>query len=502
MSALTKSRAIEKINFGFDNSYARLPERFFQRISPVPVKMPDLIYINSPLVENLGLNLDALYGETGAAIFSGNLIPRGADPIALAYGGHQFGNFVPQLGDGRAVLLGELFDSSGKRWDMQLKGSGQTAFSRNGDGRAALGPVIREYIISEAMHALGIPTNRSLALVTTGENVYRESAVPGAILTRLASSHVRVGTFEFFAARRDIEAVKILADYTIDRLYPEIKGGVNPYFELIERVVEVQASLIASWMQVGFIHGVMNTDNMTISGETIDYGPCAFMDSYDPMTVFSSIDQFGRYAYENQSKIGQWNLACLSECLLPLLGENQEKSIAMVKEIIEGFTSKFSDYWLDGMREKIGLRTSRSGDLSIVQQLLDLMQKHGVDFTLLFRRLCDAADEKANSEELTDIFSGDGLWGDWLVRWRKRLEEEPRTPREIAKAMRSVNPIFIPRNHLVEQAIYSAVDKNDFSSMETLLELTSSPYLDRPSFEKYSAAPQPEERIFQTFCGT
>ena len=249
MSALTKSRAIEKINFGFDNSYARLPERFFQRISPVPVKMPDLIYINSPLVENLGLNLDALYGKTGAAIFSGNLIPPGADPIALAYGGHQFGNFVPQLGDGRAVLLGELFDSSGKRWDMQLKGSGQTAFSRNGDGRAALGPVIREYIISEAMHALGIPTNRSLALVTTGENVYRESAVPGAILTRLASSHVRVGTFEFFAARRDIEAVKILADYTIDRLYPEIKGGVNPYFELIERVVEVQASLIASWMQ-------------------------------------------------------------------------------------------------------------------------------------------------------------------------------------------------------------------------------------------------------------
>jgi uncharacterized protein YdiU (UPF0061 family) len=502
MSRVTQSKNIENIDFAFDNSYARLPERFFQRISPVPVKMPDLIYLNNSLSDKLGLNTDFLAGDTGAAIFSGNSVPSGADPIALAYSGHQFGNFVPQLGDGRAVLLGEVLDANGKRWDIQLKGSGRTAFSRNGDGRAALGPVIREYIISEAMHRLGISTNRSLALVTTGENVHREHDVPGAILTRLASSHVRVGTFEFFAARRDIEALQLLADYTIDRLYPELKGEANRYFKLIERVVEVQASLIASWMHVGFIHGVMNTDNMTISGETIDYGPCAFMDNYDPMAVFSSIDQFGRYAYKNQSKIGQWNLASLSECLLPLLGEDQEKSLAMVKEVIAGFDDKFSNYWLDGMREKLGLITLRSSDHNIVQGLLDLMQKHRVDFTLVFRRLCDAADKKVNTEELAQTFSGDSLWSDWLASWLQRLGEEPRAPRDTVKAMRDVNPLFIPRNHLVEQAIYLAVDKNDFSEVETLLKLTASPYSDDPAFSKYSEPPRPEERVFQTFCGT
>jgi uncharacterized protein YdiU (UPF0061 family) len=502
MSILTQSPPIKNGGFTFDNSYARLPERFFQRILPVPVEMPNLIYLNNSLVEELGLNPDIFHGTAGSAIFSGNLIPSGADPIALAYGGHQFGHFVPQLGDGRAVLLGEMLDVNGKRCDIQLKGSGRTNFSRGGDGRAALGPVMREYILSEAMHALGIPTNRSLALVTTGEEVLRENVLPGAILTRLASSHVRVGTFEFFSARKDIEAIKLLSDYTINRLYPEIADAENPYLELIKCVLDTQASLIAGWMQVGFIHGVMNTDNMAISGETIDYGPCAFMDTYDPKTVFSSIDHAGRYAYANQSKIGQWNLTSLAECLLPLLGKDEKKVASLAQEIIDEFPSKFTTYWLRGMRGKLGLVTARTEDPAVVQQLLDLMQKHGADYTLVFRQLCDAVNRKSNIEGLNKIFSGDSLWVDWLARWHQRLEQEPRASEEVAESMRRINPVFIPRNHLVEQAINFAVEKNDFSQMDTLQKLLASPYSDQPSYSKYSNPPKPEERIYQTFCGT
>jgi uncharacterized protein YdiU (UPF0061 family) len=502
MSTLSQSPSFDKSSFTFENSYACLPERFFQRTLPVPVKTPNLIYLNRGLVEELGLNPDLFHGENGAAIFSGNLIPSGANPIALAYGGHQFGHFVPQLGDGRAVLLGEILDANGKRWDIQLKGSGQTTFSRSGDGRAALGPVMREYILSEAMHALGIPTNRSLALVTTGEDVFRENILPGAILTRVASSHVRVGTFEFFAARKDIEAIKLLADYAINRLYPKVKCAENPYLTFIECVIDAQASLIAGWMHVGFIHGVMNTDNMAISGETIDYGPCAFMDAYDPMTVYSSIDHSGRYAYANQGKIGQWNLASLVECLLPLLGKDEKKTVSPAKEIIEEFSNKFSAYWLRGMRGKLGLVTACKEDTFIVQQLLDLMQKHGADYTIVFRQLCDAVNRKSNIGKLTKIFSGDSLWVDWLARWHQRLEKETRAPEEIAESMRCINPIFIPRNHLIEQAINSAVEKNDFSPMDTLQELLATPYSDQPSYSEYANSPKPEERIYQTFCGT
>ena len=502
MSILTQLPPIENGGFTFDNSYARLPERFFQRILPVPVEMPSLIYLNNSLLKELGLNPDFFHGTAGSAIFSGNLIPSGADPIALAYGGHQFGHFVPQLGDGRAVLLGEMLDVNGKRCDIQLKGSGRTNFSRGGDGRAALGPVMREYILSEAMHALGIPTNRSLALVTTGEDVLRENVLPGAILTRLASSHVRVGTFEFFSARKDIEAIKLLSDYTINRLYPEVKGAENPYLALIKCVLDTQVSLIAAWMQVGFIHGVMNTDNMAISGETIDYGPCAFMDTYDPKTVYSSIDHAGRYAYANQGKIGQWNLTSLAECLLPLLGEDEKKAASLAQEIISEFPSKFTTNWLRGMRGKLGLIMVRTEDAAIVQQLLDLMQKHGADYTLVFRQLCGAVKRKSNIEGLNKIFSGDSLLVDWLDRWHQRLEQEATTSEEVAENMRRINPIFIPRNHLIEQAINSAVEKNDFSMMDTLQELLASPYTDQPSYSKYSNSPKSEERVYQTFCGT
>ena len=489
-------------SFMFDNSYARLPERFFQRILPEPVGMPNLICLNYDLLGELGLSPKFFNGETGSAIFSGNVIPSGADPIALAYGGHQFGHFVDQLGDGRAVLLGEVLDLNGKRYDVQLKGSGKTSFSRSGDGRAALGPVIREYILSEAMHALGIPTNRSLALVATGEDVFRGNVVPGAILTRLASSHVRVGTFEFFAARGDIKAIKLLADYVINRLFPSIKGEANPYLVLLECVLNAQVSLIAKWMHVGFIHGVMNTDNMAISGETIDYGPCAFMDVYDPMTVYSSIDHSGRYAYSNQGKAGQWNLARLAECLVPLLGEDKKKTLALVKEIIEKFSSKYSTSWREGMLRKLGIISARPGDPDIVQQLLDLMQKHEADYTLVFRQLCDAVDPKSNVDGLTKTFFGDSLWVDWLGRWRKRLEQETRALEEVKQSMRRINPVFIPRNHLVEQAINYAVEKNDFSMMDTLQLVLATPYSDKSSYREYSDPPKPEERISQTFCGT
>ena len=502
MSELRESRENGKVNFAFDNSYARLPEHFFQRILPVPVEDPELVCLNRGLFENLGLDPASFEGKNGAAIFSGNLIPPGAEPIALAYAGHQFGHFVPQLGDGRAVLLGENLGLNGKRWDIQLKGSGQTAFSRRGDGRAALGPVIREYLVSEALHALGVPTNRSLALVVTGEKVYREDVLPGAILTRLASSHVRVGTFEFFAARNDITALKLLADYTIDRLYPEIRNIENRYLALLNSVVDAQASLIARWMQIGFIHGVMNTDNMAISGETIDYGPCAFMDDYDPMRVFSSIDHLGRYAYSNQSKIGQWNLASLAECLVPLIDQDREKASDMAKEVVDGFLDKFSMYWLEGMGAKLGLNNKRSGDVYIVQELLGLMHIHEADYHLVFRQLCDLVDGKSETKRLNEKFFGDTAWDDWLVRWQKRLQEESRTLAEIAKDMRGVNPVFIPRNHLVERAINFAVEENDFSVMQTLQDLTTNPFTDNLLYAEFSEPPQPNERVFQTFCGT
>jgi len=486
----------------FANSYARLPERFYARLDPIPVRNPTLIRINHLLADELGLNAEELSSDQGVAMLSGNEVPGGAEPVATAYAGHQFGNFVPQLGDGRAILLGEIIDRHGKRRDIQFKGSGRTPFSRQGDGRAALGPVIREYIVSEAMHALGIPTTRSLAAVTTGEPVFRETALPGAILTRVAASHVRVGTFEYFAARKDNEAVKHLADYVIDRHYPHVKEAQNPYCALFEAVRDAQVSLVASWLHVGFIHGVMNTDNMAISGETIDYGPCAFLDTYDPATVFSSIDYYGRYAYGNQGPIAQWNLIRFGVTLLPLLDADRETAIAMVQAMVESFSAVFNRAWLSGMRRKIGLLTDNDADLTLIQDFLGLLQKQTADYTLTFRYLCDAADDDTDDRRLREVFATCQEIEAWLARWRTRISQEKETPVQRAVAMRQVNPAFIPRNHRVEQAIEAAVAACDFTKMDTLITVLSRPYDDQPAFQDYMNPPKPEERVYQTFCGT
>ncbi|TAU82738.1 protein adenylyltransferase SelO [Rhizobium leguminosarum] len=498
-SALQKNRP--GAAFPFDNSYVALPPHFFAAQAPTAVAEPWLIKLNEALAAELGLNVEALRRD-GAAIFSGNLVPEGAEPLAMAYAGHQFGGFSPQLGDGRAILLGEVVDRSGKRYDIQLKGAGPTPFSRRGDGRAAIGPVLREYIISEAMFALGVPATRALAAVTTGEPVYREEVLPGAVFTRVAASHIRVGTFQYFAARGDTDGVRALADYVIDRHYPALKEAENPYLALFEAVCERQAALIARWLHVGFIHGVMNTDNMTVSGETIDFGPCAFMDTYDPATVFSSIDQHGRYAYANQPGIGQWNLARLGETLLPLIDADPDSAVDKANAMIKSYGERFQAYWLAGMREKIGLAGEEDGDLELVQALLSLMQVQGADFTLAFRRLSDLADDDAAAPEFAASFREPEACGTWLMQWRERLSRDAQTATERTIAMRSVNPAFIPRNHRVEQVIKAAVEDGDFSLFEALLSVLSKPYEDQPGFAAYREPPKPDERVLATFCGT
>lgn len=485
----------------FDNSYARLPEHFYVRQAPVPVRHPSLIRINHALAQELGLDSTALESELGVAVFAGNHIPEGANPLAMAYAGHQFGHFVPRLGDGRATLLGEIIDPGGTRRDIHLKGSGQTAYSRQGDGRAAIGPVIREYIVSEAMHALGIPTTRSLAAVMTGEPVFRETVLPGAILTRVAASHIRIGTFEYFAARGDIEALKLLADHVIARHYPELKLEENPYLALLGTVMAKQSRLVAGWMHVGFIHGVMNTDNMSVSGETIDYGPCAFMDRYDPDTVFSSIDRVGRYAYGNQGRIAQWNLARFAETLLPLLDADIEKAAQMAEASIHGFPARFEQDWLAGMRRKFGLLAEEDGDRALIEELLGIMEREEADFTLGFRALCSAA-EDATATAFQSILGDRKDLDRWLIRWWGRLEREAQTPPERAASMRAVNPIYIPRNHQVERAIVAATISQDFTVMDELLKAVINPYDEQEDYASYSLPPKPEERVLQTFCGT
>jgi uncharacterized protein YdiU (UPF0061 family) len=492
-----------------ENSYAALPDRFFARLPPHPVAAPRLIKLNEGLAAELALDPSALRDETWAAIFAGNLLPRGAEPIAMAYAGHQFGQFVPQLGDGRAILLGEMLDRNGVRRDLQLKGSGRTPFSRGGDGRAALGPVLREFLVSEAMHALGIATTRTLAAVTTGETVLRETQLPGAILTRVAASHVRVGTFQFFAARGDHAGVKRLADYVIDRHYRELKDAERPYLELLRSIGARQSKLVAAWMQVGFIHGVMNTDNMTVSGETIDFGPCAFMDSYDPATVFSSIDAHGRYAYANQPPAAQWNLARLAETLLPLIDTDGDRAVQLANEALGEFSGLFDEHWMSGMRAKLGLMTSEQGDLELVRAWLELMQRNHCDFTLTFRRLCAAAEnmaaDAANADADADmraLCDRPGDFDEWAVGWRRRLAREPQTGAQRADSMRRINPAYIPRNHRIEQAISAADDRQDFGPFEELMQVLARPYEDQRNFEAYERPPQPAERVLQTFCGT
>ena len=486
----------------FDNSYARLPDLFFAPVDPSPAEEPRLLAFNRALAEDLGLDADRLERH-GAGYFSGNVPLPGSLPLAMAYAGHQFGQFVPQLGDGRAILLGEVIDRAGRRRDIQLKGAGQTPYSRRGDGRAALGPVLREYIVSEAMHALGIPTTRALAAVATGQPVYRERALPGAVFTRVAASHIRVGTFQFFAARGDTENVRVLADHVIDRHYPELKGAENRYLALLQAVADRQALLIAKWLGVGFIHGVMNTDNMTISGETIDFGPCAFMDRYDPRTVYSSIDRNGRYAFGNQPMIGQWNIARLAEALLALLSDDQDKAVEMANEAVGRFMERFQEHWKAVIRAKIGLGADEEDeDQGLIRGLLVTLYEQKADYTLAFRRLADAAGGAAADDALQDLLETPGTLTPWLSQWRARLARQAGTPEAHATAMRRVNPAFIARNHKVEEALAAAVDHGDFSLFAALNDVLARPYEDQPAFAAYAVPPKPGEEITATFCGT
>jgi protein adenylyltransferase len=488
--------------FTFDNSYARLPDRFFTRQRPTQVAAPRLVRLNDELARQLGLDPAKLATPEGAEILAGNTVPKGAEPLAMAYAGHQFGNFVPQLGDGRAVLLGEVIDRDGVRRDIQLKGAGPTPYSRRGDGRSALGPALREYIVSEAMAALGIPTTRALAVATTGETVWRETPVPGAVLTRVASSHIRVGTFQFFAARRDTDGVRRLADHVIARHYPQSADASNPYRALLDLAIARQADLVANWLLVGFIHGVMNTDNMSIAGETIDYGPCAFMDAYHPATVYSSIDTGGRYAYGNQPSIAQWNLARLAETLLPLLAQDEDAAVKEAQEALEAFAARFENAYATGLSRKLGLFRPQPDDLSLAEDLLGRMARGGADFTLTFRRLCDAAYSPDGDAEVRILFDDPAAYDDWAAGWRHRLIAEGGDANERRAAMRAVNPAFIPRNHLVEEAISAAVNNGDFSPFETLIGVLSMPYEDQPAFLRYADPPRPDQVVHQTFCGT
>lgn len=484
--------------FSFDNSYARLPEGFFLPSQPTPVSNPFLIRWNHELAAELGLAPAAFDPAECRDIFSGNRVPDGAEPIALAYSGHQFGGFSPLLGDGRAILLGEVIRNDGTRCDVQLKGSGQTPFSRRGDGRSALGPVLREYIVSEAMAALGVPTTRALAAVATGENVMREGLTPGGVFTRIASSHIRIGTFQWFAARRDNGNLKILADYAIDRHYPDARDSENPYVALLSNVVKRQAELVAHWMQIGFIHGVMNTDNMAISGETIDYGPCAFMDNYHPTKKFSSIDHQGRYSFGNQAPIALWNLSRFAETLLPLIDDDQDRAIAAAETALGRFEELHSSELEKRFAEKIGIRDARADDRKLAQSLLHAMSEGEADFTLVFRRLRNAF-ESRDDAPVVSLFNQPASILSWLKDWRTRHHDTD--PDEVTAIMKQANPVFIPRNHRIEAAI-EAANRGDYDLFHKLNEVLRQPFEDQPEYAEYENAPAPDEVVCATFCGT
>jgi serine/tyrosine/threonine adenylyltransferase len=489
----------------FDNSYARLPERFYVRQPPVPVRAPRLVALNEPLAHELGLDLDWLQSPAGLAMLAGNRLPENAASIAQAYAGHQFGGFSPQLGDGRALMIGEVIDSVGKRRDIQLKGAGQTPFSRRGDGRAALGPALREYLIGEAMFALGVPTTRALAVVATGEPVYREEALPGAVLTRVASSHIRVGTFQYFAARGDMEAVRLLMDHAMARHDPASMNAPNPALAFLAGVIARQAELVANWLALGFIHGVMNTDNMTISGETIDYGPCAFMDGYDPATVFSSIDRQGRYAYANQPVMAQWNLTRLAECLVPLIGPDEDKASELASAAIGDFGAAFNAAYMARMRAKTGLVSAEDGDIDLIRDLMRIMaaarEGRGADFTLTFRAMCDASLGPAHMGPLSAQFSDGAALEEWLKRWRARLAREATSPEMRLAAMRAANPVFIARNHRVEEALDAAYE-GEMAPFATLAGILARPFDDQPEYEAYRQPAPASFGRYATFCGT
>lgn len=480
--------------WNLDNTYARLPKSFFSQLNPTPVRSPHLVILNDRLATQLGLNVESLHDD-GVAVLAGNRVPEGAQPLAQAYAGHQFGHFT-MLGDGRALLIGEQMTPAGERCDIQLKGSGRTPYSRGGDGRAALGPMLREYIISEAMHALGIPTTRSLAVVATGEPVMRETPLPGAILTRVATSHLRVGTFQYTANWGSLEDLRTLADYALQRHFPDAATtSPNPYLRLLQEVIKRQATLIAKWQLVGFVHGVMNTDNMAISGETIDYGPCAFMDAYDPATVFSSIDRQGRYAYGNQPSIAQWNLARLAETLLPLLHDDQAHAIELAQQAIADFPAQYRANWLAGMRAKLGLHTEEIQDESLIHDLLRVMQKYRADYTNTFRALTF---DNPGDTGLADTPE----FAQWYEKYQSRLDRQQAPSGASHQLMRSVNPAVTPRNHRVEEALEAAVKGGDYSVMERLLHVLACPYAHSPEQVEYSTLPAETTRPYQTFCGT
>ncbi|QJQ95972.1 MULTISPECIES: YdiU family protein [Halomonadaceae] len=492
----------------FSLRYAHLPERFYERFDPVPVKAPTLVAFNRPLAEALGFELEAFDEAQATAWFSGNAVPPGARPLAMAYAGHQFGGFSPRLGDGRAVLLGEVTDREGRLRDIQLKGAGRTPFSRGGDGRSPLGPVLREYLVSEAMHILGVPATRALAAVTTGERVMRRGMEPGGVLTRVASSHIRVGTFQYLAARGDSDGLRTLADHAIERHYPELASSEllsrpegERYLALLEVVQARQAALIAQWMGLGFIHGVMNTDNSAISGETIDFGPCAFMESYNPQTVFSSIDEGGRYAYANQPRIAQWNMARLAETLLPLIDDEQERAIEQATAVIEAFPEQYETQWFGVMRAKLGLAREEPGDKALIESLHEAMQAGRADFTLCFRELCNAAETVETPQALLELFERREPIEAWLEQWRERLAREAVGREAIAQRMRGVNPLYIPRNHRVEEALAAAAE-GDFAPFEALHEVLATPFEEQPGREAYTLPAAPSEQVFRTFCGT
>lgn len=488
----------------FANRYAQLPADFFREVKPTPVAQPSLIALNKELAEELKLDSGALGSPEGVAMLAGNALPSGAKPIAQAYAGHQFGHFNPQLGDGRAILLGDVIDCHGRYRDIQLKGAGPTPYSRSGDGRAAVGPVIREYMLSEALHRLGIPTTRALAAVQTGQPVFRQTALPGAIIARVAASHIRIGTFEFFFGQRDKQSIEQLADFVIERHYPAAAQQENPYLAMLSGVIAAQAGLVAQWLQVGFIHGVMNTDNMSISGETIDYGPCAFMDRFDPATVFSSIDREGRYAFANQGSIALWNLTRLAECLLPLLDADQDKAVTLAQDALAAFGDIFDEQWLSGMGRKLGLSAPQDQDDVLIADYLQLLQQHQVDYTLGFRRLAlaVAGDVQQQAKPWLDLFAEPSAELDaWLERWRQRLSQEPHQGAEIAAAMNAVNPLYIPRNHRVEAVIAAAVE-DDFQPMEEMMQVLREPYTEQSGMDKYTVPAPPSSQAYRTFCGT
>ena len=479
------------------NTYSELPKEFHKAIEPTAVSKPEVLSLNYALANDLSIDTS---DETQLLkYFSGNAVPENASAIATAYAGHQFGNFVPQLGDGRAILIGELIDETGKLNDIQLKGSGPTAFSRQGDGRSAIGPVIREYVLSEAMHAMNIPTTRALAAISTGDDVYRETVLKGGILTRISSSLIRVGTFEFFRARQDLENLRILADYSINRLYPEISDQKNKYLLLFDAIAKKQSILISKWMSIGFIHGVMNTDNFSISGETIDYGPCAFMEAYDPDTVFSSIDRHGRYKYSNQPKIALWNLSCLAGCLLPIIDGNEDEKEEIIRESLGNFSKDLNSRINIEMTKKIGLKETHESN-ELTKDLLSIMHQNGADFTLTFRSLSSTL--KSNDDEFLQCFNSNKEPKDWLKEWKKLIKEESQNKDALIESLNSKNPIYIPRNHMIERAIREYEEENTHSIMDEMLEVTSNPYLVQKNMEDYAVPAKEDEQVTQTFCGT